>query len=910
MSKLLLLDGNSLTYRAFFAIPEDMSTRSGQPTGAVFGFTSMLVNLVRDHRPDAIAVCFDRPEPTFRHAAEPQYKAHRNETPATLIGQFGLVRQVLDSLGIKALECVGFEADDLLATLASEAEQRGDDVLIVSGDRDVYQLVRDPHLRVLYSRRGVTDYAIYDEAGIAERTGVTPDLYVQYAALRGDPSDNLPGVPGVGEKTAAKLLNKYGSVEALLLAASEQTPKLAENLTSHQDVVRRNVELMSLRTDAPIDVSAADLQWNDFDANEVTRTFEFLEFGALLGRLREALVGTSLEGFLAPGADAVTTRQLADVNLLPLGDAVDVAAMLNELAQGTEPVALGCTLLGDGSLGVLAVSVCPPEGTVLALSPELLEFDGVFDAVAVALALLVGADGPGIHIHQAKPLMRALARLPGWTEADASLEGLAIDTSIAAYLIHPPEGRGDLHTLVARHCEIEFVNTGDGGQLNFEAMNASGSHGQLTAGRDALAVAVLAPELERELADLGMSDLYRDIERPLISVLARMEVVGVGVDRAELETLHDRLTRDVAALEAEVRRLAGRDDLNVNSPKQLAEVLFEDLGLPPHRKTKRGYSTNAAALESLRDQHPIADQLLAYREAEKLRSTYGVGLLECIGPDGRIHATFNQTVARTGRLSSEDPNLHNIPVRTTQGRLFRRAFVPADGCELLIADYNQIELRVIAHLSGDPGLVSAFEAGLDIHSATAASLFGVETEQVSGRQRSIAKMVSYGLAYGMEAYGLSQRLGVSTEEATEILHTYFEAFPQVRSFMDAVVEQSRELGYTETAFGRRRPLPELSSHNFRVRQAAERQAMNAPIQGLAADIFKVALIKLDAALRDRAGTSRLVLQVHDEVILEIDPSESAEVTELTVATMRNAADLTVPLEVHVAVGNTWADAKD
>ena len=905
MSKLLLLDGNSLTYRAFFAIGEDMATRSGQPTGAVFGFTSMLVNLVRDHRPDAIAVCFDRREPTFRHEAEPRYKAHRDETPATLIDQLGLVRQVLESLSIPAVDCAGFEADDLLATLASEAEQRGDDVLIVSGDRDVYQLVADPHIRVLYNRRGVTDYALYDEAGIAERTGVTPHLYVQYAALRGDPSDNLPGVPGVGEKTAAKLLNKYGSVEALLAAASEQSPKLAENLASHQDDVRRNVELMALRTDAPTDVTAADLQWDGFDADLVTRTFEFLEFGTLHARLREALAGTSLDGLLEPAAGAETTSWLADVELVPFTSPAEAAALLSELAHRTEPVSLGCALEHDGSLGVLAVAVDPSEGSVLALAPELLEMS----EVAASIAELVGRDGPGVHIHQAKPLMRALALLPGDTEAGEALAGLEIDTAIAAYLIHPPEGRGELSTLLARHCGVELVETETEGQLDFDAVDASGPLGQATASRDALAVAMLAPVLDRELADLGMSDLYRDIERPLISVLARMEIAGIGVDREELETLRDHLTSEVFALEAEVRRLAGRDDLNVNSPKQLAEVLFEDLALPPHRKTKTGYSTNAAALESLRGLHPIADQLLAYREVEKLRSTYGVGLLECVGTDERIHATFNQTVARTGRLSSEDPNLHNIPVRTEQGRLFRRAFVPADGFELLIADYNQIELRVIAHLSGDPGLVSAFEAGRDIHSATAASLFGIEAGDVSSQQRSVAKMVSYGLAYGMEAYGLGQRLGVPTDEAAGILNAYFEAFPHVRSFMDGVVEQSRERGYTETVFGRRRPLPELTSRNFRVRQAAERQAMNAPIQGLAADIFKVALIRLDAALRDRAASSRLVLQVHDEVILEVDPAEAAEVNELTVDIMRNAADLAVPLEVHVAVGATWADAK-
>ncbi|WP_428120618.1 DNA polymerase I [Candidatus Poriferisodalis sp.] len=906
MTRLLLLDGNSLTYRAFFAIPEDMATRSGQRTGAVYGFTSMLINLVRDHRPDALAVCFDRREPTFRHTAAPHYKAQRDATPATLIEQFGLVRQVLESLSIPAIDCAGFEADDLLATLAHEADLRGDDVVVVSGDRDVYQLVRDPHVQVLYNRRGVTDYALYDEAGITERTGVTPEMYVQYAALRGDPSDNLPGVPGVGEKTAAKLLNSYGNVEALLAAASEQTPKLAENLAAHADVVRRNIELMELRTDAPIDVPAHELRWDGFDAELVDRTFEFLEFASLRARLQEALIGTTLDGVLTAGSAGSESAGLAEVRVLTPA-AADVADMLAELARRPEPVAVGWARSDDDRLGVLAIETDADAAEVLALRPDQLGRD----EIASALIALLGTDGPGVHVHQAKPLMRALARLPAIGPDGAGLPGLEVDTAIAAYLIDPSEGRDEIGALLARHCGIHFD---DGaveaqGQLGFDNVDAEPTDLSVQAGRDALAVALLAPVLDALLDEMGMSDLYRDIERPLISVLARMEAVGIGVDRTELEALRDHLTAEVAALKAEVRLLAGRDDLNVNSPKQLAEVLFTDLGLAPQRKTKTGYSTSAAALESLRGEHKIVDCLLAYREVEKLRSTYGVSLLEYVSADGRIHATFNQTVARTGRLSSEEPNLHNIPVRTEQGRLFRRAFVPADGFELLIADYNQIELRVIAHLSGDPGLVDAFAAGRDIHSATAASLFGVAPQGVTTQQRSTAKMVSYGLAYGMEAYGLGQRLGVPTDEADSILAAYFEAFPNVRSFMEGVVAQSRDRGYTETAFGRRRPLPELSARNFRVRQAAERQAMNAPIQGLAADIFKVALVRLAAALEALGLASRLVLQVHDEVIVEVHPDEAHQVTELTVETMRHAADLAVPLEVHVATGTTWADAK-
>ena len=430
----------------------------------------------------------------------------------------------------------------------------------------------------------------------------------------------------------------------------------------------------------------------------------------------------------------------------------------------------------------------------------------------------------------------------------------------------------------------------------------------LDVARDALAIHRLVPVLLTVLKERSMFWLYDEVERPLISVLSRMEDVGVGVDVGELTRMRDHLVGEVRRLEVDIHKVAGRE-FNVNSTKQLRVILFDELGLTPQKKTKTGYSTDAASLEKIRDQHEVVDLLLSYREVEKLRSTYGQGLLDVVDGDGRIRATFNQTVARTGRLSSEDPNLHNIPVRTALGREFRKAFVPKDGYELLVADYNQIELRVIAHLSDDPGLVHAFESGQDIHNATAASLFGVKPEDVNVEQRSRAKMVSYGLAYGMEAYGLGQRLGISTSEASEILEAYFLAFPSVRSFMDEIVEKTKESGYTETLFGRRRPIPELNSPNFRVRQAAERQAMNAPIQGLAADIFKIALVEIDHALSEMGAQSSLVLQVHDEVILEVHPEESREIQDLTVMSMGGAADLRVPLEVNIALGPTWAQAK-
>ena len=471
----------------------------------------------------------------------------------------------------------------------------------------------------------------------------------------------------------------------------------------------------------------------------------------------------------------------------------------------------------------------------------------------------------------------------------------------------PSSGRYAIDDLLLKYQRVELARseTSAAGQLDLDG--GADDH-YLDAARDALAVERLASPMLDLIEERSMSWLYEELERPLVSVLARMEDIGVGVDVSELRRMRDYLVSEVNRLESEIHVLAGRE-FNVNSTKQLREVLFDDLGLTPQKKTKTGYSTDAASLEKIREQHEVVALLLDYREVEKLRSTYGQGLLEATDPDERIRATFNQTVARTGRLSSEEPNLHNIPVRTALGREFRKAFIPQQGYEFLVADYNQIELRVIAHLAEDPGLISAFEAGQDIHNATAASIFGVSVDGVSAEQRSQAKMVSYGLAYGMESYGLAQRLGIATKDASEILESYFAAFPAVKSYMDRIVEETKDKGYTETVFGRRRPIPELSSSNFRVRQAAERQAMNAPIQGLAADVFKIALVAIDAALEQMQSRSRLVLQVHDEVILEVHPDEAETVHELTVTNMRGAAELRVPLEVNIATGPTWADAK-
>ena len=906
MAKVMLIDGNSLAYRAFFALPTDMATASGQITNAVFGFTSMLINLWRDHDPDKIVVAFDRPEPTFRHARVPSYKGTRDAAPDILRQQMGLVREVLDALAVPMVDAAGFEADDVIATLATEGRDRGDDVIVVTGDRDTYQLVEDPHLKVLYNMRGVSDYKLYDEAGITERTGVRPADYVQYAALRGDASDNLPGVPGVGEKTAARLVNDRGGLDGIFASLDELTPKLRENLTTAEAQVRTNAEMMLLVRDVPLDAGLDDLALGDIDAQAVRKLFDFLEFRTLHRRLAEVL-GDAL------GADATEDSEASAKTLKPdVSVLATVSQAVEALRAAAIPEAAGARLaLATPAAGLaagLAWVVDADAGRVAYLPGELL----ADPEVCVALAGLVGGGaGSGgspdhdrrsrpLSMHDGKALMRPLL------DRGVEMRDPLIDTMLAAYLLDPADARYDLSDVAGRYAAIDPpAHAPPEGRLDLDGDAVEPAQ---QAGWAALAIDRLVTPLREALAAQGLDRLNDEVEVPLVRVLARMEHIGIGVERSVLERIRDELNTEADELRSAVLADAGRD-INVNSPKQLAEVLFEDLGLSPTKRTKTGFSTDAQSLEKLRGEHPIVDHLLSYREVEKLRSTYGVGLLAEVGPDERIRATFNQTVARTGRLSSDAPNLHNIPVRSERGRVFRTAFVAPPGCKLLVADYDQIELRCIAHLAEDPGLIAAFEAGEDIHTATAAGVFGIEVSEVGVKERSTAKMVSYGLAYGMEAYGLAQRLNIPTGEAAEILDAYFDAFPAVRDYMDRTVAEARSRGYTETLFGRRRQIPELASPNVRLRQAGERQAMNAGIQGLAADIFKVALVRLDQALEAGGLASRIVLQVHDEIILESPDGEGAAASELTREVMRGAFELRVPLEVDLQVAATWAGAK-
>ncbi len=788
--------------------------------------------------------------------------------------------------------------------MATKGAADGLDILIVTGDRDSYQLVQDPNIKVVYNKRGVSDYAIYDEAGILERTGVTPQKYVEYAALRGDNSDNLPGVPGVGEKTAAKLINKYGGIDGLYADLDSQTPKLRENLAASEEQVRLNVVVMELIRDMELDVEPASyIGIEPYDDDEVRKLFDFLEFRTLYNRLPDAF---SLE----PTEERQLAELAVNINAPSSGDEIVKAvaalqASSNPISVAGSPAgfAIASSKSGDGEnssnneaalrvLWIAAASLPRQDGS--ATDDQL--------SVARSLSELFAQDGPGLYAHDAKPIIRSLL------DHGIDFSGLALDTSLAAYLLDPAGNSYPLDVLLKEKTEFCLPDEGDTpeGQLDFD--QSARSPAEMVA-YDAAAVATLAPKVLAEIDEQGLRQLNDEVEVPLVRVLARMERAGIGVDRKELQRLNADMTAEADSLSAEIQKEAG-EEFNVNSTKKLREILFEKLELTPQKKTKTGYSTDQATLEKLSGEHPIIDHLLRYREVEKLRSTYGQSLLDSASSDDRIHATFNQTVARTGRLSSENPNLHNIPVRTELGRSFRKAFVPAKGKTLLVADYNQIELRCIAHLAEDPGLIEAFTTSQDVHAITAARVFDVDQDDVSFEQRSKAKMVSYGLAYGMEAYGLGQRLGIPTGEAQVILDAYFDGFPAVKEYMDRTVTEARNRGYTMTLFGRRRAIPELMSDNRNMRQAGERQAMNAGIQGLAADIFKVALINLDAAVSSNQASARVVLQVHDEVIVEIEPSEKDKFAELVVDEMTNAFELQVPLEVNLSFGDTWADAKD
>ncbi|HEX2154329.1 MAG TPA: DNA polymerase I [Acidimicrobiia bacterium] len=871
MPTLALLDGNSIAYRAFYALPEDLATTSGQVTNAVYGFTRMLIKLLGDHHPEGIAVAWDVSRKSFRTDQYPEYKAQRQKAPDHFRSQLALIDEVLDALQIPQVRLEGFEADDLIATLTRRAVEDGWDVLIVTGDRDAFQLI-DGNVKVLYTRRGITDTVIADSDYVIGRYGIGPDQYVEYAALRGDTSDNLPGVTGVGEKTASKLLLAHGSLEGIYEALEDQSPRLRQNLTEAREQVFLNRELMRLVSDVEFDLDPETLQRGEWEQTKVKDLFESLEFHSLW----EDLLSVQPLAGDVPG-------EVLDVDTSLVTDPEAVAA----LGEG-EGLVID-VVFSDGDPFGLALSTSKDEAAVVPL-----------DALAPLAPALADPTIPVIG-HDLKETVRALF------EAGYDVEGFKMDTALAAYVLNPSSRNYGLVDVAGRYLglEVESPDTEtETGTLPFD----SGPDLE-AAGRRVAAIERLAERMWNELEARDETPLFERFELPLVPVLARMELAGIGVDRSYLEGMGDDLRFELAELEARIHEIAG-EPFNVNSTDQLRFVLYEKLELPVQKKTSTGKpSTDASVLEKL--EHPIVEALLRYRELEKLRSTYVDGYLPLVGPDGRIHTRFNQMAATTGRLSSDRPNLQNIPVRSETGRTIRRAFIATEGWSFLVADYSQIELRVLAHMSGDKGLLDAFNTTLsDIHTATAARVWGVPLEEVQPEMRRRAKMINFGLLYGMEAFGLASRLGIPREEAAHHIETYFEQFPDVQAFMQGVVTQARNQGYTTTLFGRRRYLPELKSDNFRIRQMGERMALNAPVQGTAADIIKRAMIDLDAALQERKMASTLLLQIHDELVLEGPPDELEDLKALTVEVMEGVCELEVPLVVDIGAGASLADVKD
>jgi DNA polymerase I len=891
--RLLLLDGHSLAYRAFFALPaENFATTTGQPTNAVYGFTSMLINVLRDEQPTHVAVAFDRGEPTFRHEQYVEYKATRKETPADFRSQLSLIFEVLDVLGIQRLSVPGYEADDLIATLATQAQDGDDmDVLIVTGDRDVLQLVTD-HVTVLYTMRGISEMARFTPAAFEAKYGLTPAQYPDFAALRGDPSDNLPGIPGVGEKTATRWIAEFGSLAALVDRVDEIKGKAGDALRDHLAGVLRNSELTRLVRDVPLEVGPADLRPVPWQREQIHQLFDTLQFRVL----RDRLYATLPNGIGVTAAAAAGETTAFDVAAVILGpDEITDWIEGNVAVPGRSGIAVTGSW-GRGTGHLTGLGIAAPGGGAAFIDPVALT-----EADAKALAgWLADPDRPKA-LHDAKGPMHALAA------HGFELAGLTSDTALAAYLALPGQRSFDLADLSLRY-------------LNRELRDAEPAAGQLTLDTDAAeaatalaqraqATAELADALDRDLAERGATRLLADVELPLVQVLAEMERAGIAADSEHFAAMSASLGGEVKAAEQAAFAAVGHE-FNLGSPKQLQEVLFTELRLPKTKRIKTGYTTDSEALTGLlaQTEHPVLAHLLRHRDVAKLKSIVD-SLIPMAHVDGRIHTTYNQMIAATGRLSSTDPNLQNIPIRSEEGRRIREGFVVGAGYEyLLTADYSQIELRIMAHLSGDQALAEAFSSGHDFHAATAGRVFALPPEQVTPDLRSKVKAMNYGLAYGLSAYGLSQQLRVTPDEARGYMDEYFEQFGGVRDYLQDVVARARMDGYTETMLGRRRYLPDLTSDNRQRREMAERMALNAPIQGSAADIIKVAMLTAHAELAAAGLRSRMLLQVHDELLFEVAPGELDAVQALVRVAMGGAADLTVPLEVSMGWGHSWADA--
>lgn len=923
--RLLLVDGHSMAFRAFFALPVDsFTTSTGQATNAVHGFTSMFLSLLDGEDPTHVAVAFDLPGGTFRTEEYAEYKGTRDDAPQPFIGQVELIQEVLGAMGVRTITAPGYEADDILATLAATAQAQGLEVLVCSGDRDSFQTVTE-QCTVLYPVKGVSTLRRMTPQEVEERYGVAPERYPDLAALVGETSDNLPGVPGVGPKTAAKWINLYDGLEGVIANAEKIKGKAGQSLRDHLDDVLRNRRLNRLLTDLDLGLTMSDLRVVGADRAALARVFEALEFRTLHQRsLRVLSFADGAPGQATAQDDASELTRLTELAITVLGHDLEPGRLGEWIEESLPAPRPGSGEGGDGgrSAGLLGIDVVGSLRPVQA-DAQIISLSDGRRAIAIdttelsaedeaALDALLGDTGRPKLVADAKGSWHAL-RARG-----LALDGVVADPCLAGYLCRPEQRSYDVDTLAQRWLEIDLAALADGAvpergsqsALDLESLTSQAAPAQaLASARRAAVLLPLQKVLDDQMAQRRVGGLFTDLEMPVAATLAVMENAGIAVD-------DDALAARAIELDARVTHAAegafaeAGQELNLSSPKQLQAVLFDTLGMPRTRRTKTGYTTDAEALAGLyaKTGHPFLAHLLEHRDAIRLRQTVE-GLRKAIQPDGRIHTTFQQTIAATGRLSSTDPNLQNIPARTEEGMRIREAFTVGEDYEcLMTADYSQIEMRIMAHLSGDEALIEAFRSGEDLHRYAAALVHGIEVEQVTAEQRSHVKAMSYGLAYGLSTYGLARQLGIENAEAMALRDAYFARFGRVHDYLESVVEQARQDGYTQTMFGRRRYLPDLTSDQRQRREMAERAALNAPIQGSAADIVKKAMIDVEAALADQGLRSRILLQIHDELMVEVAPGECEEVESLLIEQMGGAAELSVPLEVATGSGLTWREA--
>nr|WP_145402992.1 DNA polymerase I [Paenibacillus xylanexedens] len=884
MDKLILIDGNSIIYRAFFAMPP-LTNSKGLHTNAVYGFTTMLLRLLEEHKPTHVMVAFDAGKVTFRHEGYQEYKGGREKTPPELSEQFPLLKELLQGLGIAQFELAGYEADDIIGTLTKRADDAGRQVLVVSGDKDMLQLASD-HVHIGLTRKGVTEIELYDPAQIKERYGLTPLQIIDLKGLMGDASDNIPGIPGVGEKTALKLLHQFGSVEEVLSGTGELKGKMKEKIEAHAEDARMSKQLATIHREVPLEQTWEDMQFDGLKEASAGPALAKLEFKSLLERL--SFSGSiSSEQEVVPAAEVESTIATED-NLAELIDVLGSIDVLHVETHGDNPHQAKLVGLAVGS-----------GEKYIYLSPELLQSD----VAAPVREWLANSDQPkrGYDLHRVDLALHAHG---------IEFAGAAFDVQLAAYLLDPTESNQTISGLTSKYGLPSLVEDDVvmGKGAKYKVPEADVLSDFLC--RKAAALAAIIPLQEQALESDEMKSLFHELEMPLSRILADMEKQGIKANTADLQALGSEFEEQIGKLMSEIYKLSGTE-FNLNSPRQLGEILFDKLGLPVVKKTKTGYSTDAEVLEKLAPYNDVVQHILQYRQLAKLQSTYVEGLLKEISDrDGKVHTFYRQTIAATGRLSSQFPNLQNIPIRMEEGRKIRKVFVPSEpGWSILAADYSQIELRVLAHISDDERLKEAFVHDMDIHTKTASDVFGVKPEDVDSDMRRSAKAVNFGIVYGISDYGLSQNLHITRKEAAQFIDQYFEIFQGVRRYMDDIVKDARRDGYVKTMLERRRYLPEINASNFNLRSFAERTAMNTPIQGTAADIIKLAMVQMDEALRERKLQSRMLLQVHDELVFEVPPEELELMKELVPSVMEKALELSVPLKAEVSFGQNWYEAK-